>query len=312
MGGKAKKRDRGTAGLEDDKIELEQQFLDGITQDDLELMGGEEIQVDFEFFNPKESDRDSMIFFSKDTLGPGKPFDARSLAMFAIKQYWVGTCIRVVNSEECFGYVSIVNLHTHNDLNFVLSLLLHFRSKALAAHGGEQSKASEKLLKALTGEEGDVGFIVNERTESIPPLLAPHLHDHLHQEVIWAVEEEVEEQHPRYEFNYEYYLLQSPVFYEKPKAGKKVKRSRAGDEDSPPQEGEEVMIYVHPEDEVYEAMAEAVVTFPVEKLENVPSPIDGRNVREERRLILVHRSKIVELRAALHTHFGTVSNGFDD
>lgn len=274
-------------------------------------MGGEEIQVDFEFFNPKESDRDSMIFFSKDTLGPGRPFDARGLALFAIKQYWVGTCIRVVNSDECFGYVSLVNLHTHPELPFVQALLEHFRSKALAAQGGNETMAAEVILKALTGEDGDVGFVVNERTESIPPLLAPHLHDHLHQEVIWAVEEEVEEQHPRFEFNYEYYLLQSPVFYEKQKAGKRVKKARAGAEDSMA-EGSDVMIYVHPEDEVYEQLAEAVVTFAVEKQENAPAPIDGRIVREERRLILVHRSKIPQLRAALHTHFGTESHGFDD
>ena len=72
------------------------------------------------------------------------------------------------------------------------------------------------------------------------------------------------------------------------------------------------MIYVHPEDEVYEQLAEAVVTYPVEKQENAPAPIDGRVVKEERRLILVHRSKILQLRSALHKHFGTQSHGFDD
>mmetsp|Transcript_38468 Transcript_38468/g.63904 ORF Transcript_38468/g.63904 Transcript_38468/m.63904 type:complete len:301 (-) Transcript_38468:12-914(-) len=213
---------------------------DGIIEDeDLIKEEGEdeEIQIEFELFDPKEKDFHALKI-QLEGITAGKQFPIGDLADYCIRRWWVGSSIKITgNEDDIFGFSTVINLHLTDE-------------PAVAALGPlfvSLSPDSEKetVQNLLDNRNEPFALFVNERYESIPVPLISAAHSQIAQEISLALEEEKEMNKPQpYEYELKQFIMISPVCFETAKQpkkkGRQVKRAK----------GEETMTFIRPEEEI--------------------------------------------------------------
>jgi len=157
---------------QEDKEEQEEEQVDNLMVD-----------IQFEFFNPKEEDFHAIKVFLTNYL-EGQAFDSSELTDVIIKQgETFGSTIKVEDNEP-FGFISVINLHSHKDKEFVKQLKSYLFGKL------QNEPAKLQYIQKLCNDESKpLGLILSERMMNIPSQLAPHLHKSLFEELNWTIEE---------------------------------------------------------------------------------------------------------------------------
>ena len=146
--------------------------------------GGEELNVDFGFFDPKPSDFHGMrtLLAGSGALVPeGSPWDVGGLADALAEQAAVGSLAKVVGEgegaagepadDEVLGFVSAINLHAHRAARFAQELRASYLKRCADAD------ARARLGQLLDG--GRAALVVSERMLNLPAALVPSLFDSL-------------------------------------------------------------------------------------------------------------------------------------
>ncbi|KAF9437732.1 Mss4p nuclear export [Entomortierella beljakovae] len=267
------------------------------------------INVDFEFFDPKEIDFHAVKnllaqYFASDSI----LFALSELSDIVVSQPNVGTTIKV-NGEESdpFSILTVLNMNQHLYNIHNTPATNGSSSSASATSKPSQamtqirdyvytkSKQNEKLhakLKELlgSGSKKEVGLVISERFINMPVETAPPMWKMMLDEVKGATAEGLP-------FNFEYYLLLCPTYHEVA-----PKTEDDGDAPKPTKKknkmADPVTFFFHPEEEMLQQFAEFTQDF---KLTTPPNVAESRNTFEDygiapaRRMMLIHKDKIPEV-----------------
>nr|CAG8542997.1 6933_t:CDS:2 [Entrophospora candida] len=154
---------------------------------DNEISEGEEIiNVDFDFFDPKDSDFHSIKTLLKQLFSSDSElFELSELTELIVNQPSVGTTVKVDGSDsDPFAFLTVLNINEHKSL---INYLLEKTSKDV--------KLNEILLELFDQ-------IVNNSMEIIPPL-----YKMLQEEI----EDAIEDNKP---FEFEWFLIITKVYKE--------------------------------------------------------------------------------------------------
>ncbi|KAG0310124.1 Mss4p nuclear export, partial [Dissophora globulifera] len=272
------------------------------------------INVDFEFFDPKEVDFHAVKnllgqYFASDAI----LFATSELSDLIVSQSSVGTTIKVngVDSDP-YSLLTVLNMNQH-------LYHIHSSTSATASSSGStatataaatkpsevmtqirdyvftKSRQNEKLhakLKELlgAGSKKELGLIVSERFINMPVETAPPMWRMMLEEVKWAVEEGLP-------FNFEYFLILCPTYHEV------APKEELDDEAPKPTKkktkmSEPATFFFHPEEEMLQQFAEFTQDF---KLTTPTTTAESKNTFEDygiapaRRMMLIHKDKIPEV-----------------
>ncbi|KAF9178561.1 Mss4p nuclear export [Haplosporangium sp. Z 767] len=269
------------------------------------------INVDFEFFDPKENDFHAIKnllgqYFASDAI----LFGLSELTELVVSQANVGTTIKVngVDSDP-YSLLTVLNMNQHlynihkPTAQSTASASTSTTATTKPSHVMTQirdyvftkSKQNEKLhakLKELLSatSKKEIGLILSERFINMPVETAPPMWRMMLEEVKWAVDEGLP-------FNFEYYLLLAPTYHE-------VAPKTDLDEDGPKpmkkksKASDPATFFFHPEEEMLQQYAEFVQDF---KLTTPPTVAESKNTFEDygiapaRRMMLIHKDKIPEV-----------------
>jgi len=230
---------------------------------DVELEDEGTVDVNFELFNPKESDFHTIKIFLKQYLD-GTQYNSTELADMICEQgkkEFLGSVIKVSSDEitstvieednkkkqadeffnEGFGFISVINLHKNKEKESVKQIKNHLLSKV------KDVVKKKQLEKLFEDESESLGLIINERMVNVPPELATPMHKALYEEIQWAHEDEDDPKKSPWSFSN--YLLVTSTYTESsaddkpPKKGKKKQKAKPISSET---------FYFKPEDEVYE------------------------------------------------------------
>ncbi|KAG0360747.1 Mss4p nuclear export [Gamsiella multidivaricata] len=313
---------KATENQEPDDVEMasheEQDDDDSGSDGDMEDI----INVDFEFFDPKEIDFHAVKnllgqHFASDSI----LFGLSELADLIVSQPNVGTTIKVNGIEsDPYSLLTVLNMNQHlYNIHKISSTSSQTSTTAAAASSSAssssspvtskpsqvmtqirdyvftKSKQNEKLhakLKDLlsAGSKKEVGLVLSERFINMPVETAPPMWRMLLEEVKWAVDEGLP-------FNFEYYLLLCPTYHE-------VAPKIDLEEDAPKptkkktKMADPATFFFHPEEEMLQQYAEFTQDF---KLTTPTTAAESNNTFEDygiapaRRMMLIHKDKIPEV-----------------
>lgn len=145
-----------------------------------EKQGEEEIDVDFEFFDPEEIDFHSVKNFVID-LHDGEEWDSSSLADTIVNQGNIGTCVKADNkeSDSLFALLTCINMRQYKDVVGIQQL-----KKQLIAKG--KQNGCPQLEELLNDPNANIGLVINERLINMPLDIVPPLHKAMKEDIEWS------------------------------------------------------------------------------------------------------------------------------
>ncbi|KAJ1913201.1 Mss4p nuclear export [Tieghemiomyces parasiticus] len=216
------------------------------------------VNIDFEFFDPKEADFHAIKRLLAQLFGEdSEQMELSGLADLVIGQPLVGTCVKIENEGDPYALLTVLNLNHHGEHPAIVKLVRYLRGKVNA-----DSAASARLEALLApGAVSSTGWVISERLLNMPPQIAPPMFRMLAEEVQWAVEDK-----EPYDFNH--YIVLSKTYYQvdstldaeenetaPPRAGKAAAAGRKKGKFN------ETLLYVQPEEELLERFSEFHVDF---------------------------------------------------
>eukprot|EP00879_Flechtneria_rotunda_P000963 GHRR01001096.1.p1 GENE.GHRR01001096.1~~GHRR01001096.1.p1 ORF type:complete len:345 (+),score=133.81 GHRR01001096.1:233-1267(+) len=278
----------------------------------------DKINVNFEFFDPKERDFHGLKALLHSYLD-GQQYDSSGLIDTIIAQASVGTVVRTGEDEDPVAVMTVLNTQQHQQQEYMGQVKQYIMSKC------EDAAIKGQISKAWDSQ--GTGLIINERLINSPPQLAPPLVQALFDEICWAAEDEPTQERKDY-YKLKHYLLMTRVFSDPlgPAAAEQQQQNGAGPSSrsgKPPagpkqqqqqqkkkHKGEQqktaagpVIVYVRPEDEYFHQQSTISFTFPVE----------GRAVGKDelqpmRLVLLLPASKVKAARSALDAVVGNMAS----
>ncbi|KAL2233302.1 UNVERIFIED_CONTAM: Protein BCCIP [Sesamum indicum] len=199
------------------------------------------VQADFVFFDPKPGDFHGVKVLLQTYLD-NKLWDLSSFVDLILGQPTVGTVVKIENDEDdgVYSVVTALNLERYKAsyclFPFSPSYLIPRDSKCVIELKDYLLKVCEDMdvipkLRNLVGEHAkDVGLVVSQRVVNLPPQLLPPLYDALFDEIEWATEDE---------------------------------HKNANGKKGMAESGEEAVIYMKPEDEIFLELSSWSFSFPL-------------------------------------------------
>ncbi|DBA84963.1 TPA: hypothetical protein ACH3X2_005704 [Trebouxia sp. C0005] len=209
--------------------------------------GNEEVDVNFEFFDPQEVDFHGLKALLQTYLD-GSPYNCSELVDTVIKQKTVGTVVKTTDSVDPIALLTVLPLRRYTSLTCLKEIKTYVGAKC-------NSKTQQSFQQAW--DDAHTGLLLSERLVNCPPQLAPPLNQALFDEITWAQEDEPT-QELRDSFKLKQYILVSRVFTD-PSAplAAQTKKQKVGK----PQDA--VIVYARPEDEFYHKHCSWSCTFPI-------------------------------------------------
>lgn len=242
------------------------------------------IDVDIEFYDPKEEDFlgiKSILQLYMD----GEPFSLSELADRIIQQKTVGSVVKTGEDGDPIGIISVLNLHKQKNMAFVKEIEAHLRSKC------PEKEFQKELDKVFNAQE--VGLIVSERLLNCPPSMSAPLQDAIFDEIAWATEDEPTEE-LRKSFIFQKYLMISRVY--QPPGANSAKRSHGSSTGKG--KGND-LIFLRPEDEFFFECCSWYRTYPCARVER-----EG-DLQQLRLVMTVPAKEVDGVRSQLHRVFAT-------
>ncbi|WOL16647.1 hypothetical protein Cni_G25435 [Canna indica] len=277
-----------SSNYSDANVELKPpKVMESIESED-EEREAEMVQADFAFFDPKPSDFSGVKLLLQNYLD-NKPWDLSGFVDLILEQTTVGTVVKLDDSDEQdgdaddddpgpFAVISALNLQRYEGHKCVKEL------KEFLLQACQDDASNKKLKSLLEQQASEVGLLVCQRFVNCPYQLVPPLYDALFDEISWATEDEPT---PKLQdsFRFKYYLLLTRFFESKSRNNHKAKLT--GDFDDP-------IIYVKPEDEIFQELSSFSFTFPLhaEKL----APQELKNYTEKGLVMVVKADDIPKFR----------------
>lgn len=172
----------------------------------------EEMQVDFAFYDPEESDYHGMrtlLASGASIMPPGATWDVSGLAGVVSEQAAVGSVVKIAAEGgdepadgEVLGFLTAISLHAHKSACFAKEFGASALSRCAAA-------ADKQALEKMLGGSA-TGLVVSERLLNLPAALIPSLVDSLLQDIEWA-RENADEASDRKNFGLDTLLLVANV-----------------------------------------------------------------------------------------------------
>ncbi|KAH7421642.1 hypothetical protein KP509_13G069000 [Ceratopteris richardii] len=246
------------------------------------------VNVDFEFFDPKEDDFHGVKALLRSFLDDIS-WDIGGFVDIILGQPTVGTVIKTGEDESPLGVITVLNLGRYKGKSCLLNIYDFLKKNV----------PNCMEIEAVFNDYPDtVGLLVSERLVNIPEELAPPLYKGLLDEVSWATEDEPTEA-LRDSFKFKQYLIISRIFQQLPKKKKKKKMKKmkltkvSKQKESEATEcaetnGEEVageLIYLKPEDELLHELSQWSYMFPANSQAAATSEVQG--LKQFRLIMLV-------------------------
>eukprot|EP00898_Chlorokybus_atmophyticus_P000244 jgi/Chlat1/121/Chrsp1S03092 len=279
----------GDEEQEDDEENDEEEADDDDTGS---LPSAGEINVDFEFFDPKPGDYHGIKALLRRYLGDIE-WDIGGMADLIEGQSTVGTIIKTADNDDeddgPLGFITALNLCKHKEQACIKDV----RKYMLKACKEEDVR--KQLQAALAAPK--TGLIVSERVVNCPPELVSPLHDALFDEICWATEDEPTPE-ARAAFKFDQYIIMTRVLRDNaPKAdqAKKLKKSKKT------KQATEEVIYIKPEDQVFQELATWSFTFPLPSVTAPDKSLQsvGLVLCLQASKVQLFRSKLAQLLSAL-------------
>lgn len=183
-------------------------------EDDDDVAGGgeddedEEVQMEFEFYNPDEDDYHSVAEHLKSGTWDFVELNFSELADDVVNQGNVGTLVKSdadssTKEETVCGLLTALNLQQFKHRSWPSVV-----AKALNAKAGKHADAAtaEKMQALLqkASKGAQVGLLLSERFENLPPELVGPLHSALQADIAWSCStpECPEDERPFYRFTH--------------------------------------------------------------------------------------------------------------
>ena len=301
-----------------------------------------EINVDFEFYDPKPIDFLGLKMLLSTWLD-GLEFDSSGLCDALISQRTVGTVLKTEEAGDPIGVLSCLDARRSlkkegkekEDGRHVPALAQLERYLASCAPTPADAAKVKAAFAAAGGENkgsiGHTGVLVSERLLNIPPAVAQPLHEALFDEIAWATEDEPTAE-LKASFGFGQYLVVSRVYLDDGKGGeeeeeeededesdedekkKKKKKQKSAPAPAPASTSSSaapVVVFARPEDQFFSEVAEWSFVFEPPPL---PEAAGGENrdrqpqrrgeLRRARLVALVDASKVKEVREKLREAVG--------
>jgi hypothetical protein len=160
------------------------------------------LQVDFEFYDPKDGDFHSIKqLLNKRLPQLCKGFYLSDLTSAIVEQSEVGTLVRVNGTEHVFAFATALPVNkAHNKSDFWNSM-----KNALV------KKCPVDKIKQFTAaiENLQLGLLISERIFNIPDHLVSKIYENLQQDIQWAITS-APDQTCRKTFDMDHFLLLAP------------------------------------------------------------------------------------------------------
>jgi len=199
-----------------------------------------------------------------------------------VGQKLVGSAIKVADSTEVYGFISVINMHKYQNKESIQQIWKYLLNKA------PDSEIQGQLRALMDDSARPLGLILNERMVNVPAELAPQLHKSLFEEIARAQEEDGESD----SFNFGSYVLVTNLYsYSAGEKGSEptTKKAKVGDE----------TFYFKVEDESYTQEANVCFTFPMQRCEQSSRwTLDGM-MAESRMVVVVPHARVSQLLARI-------------
>ncbi|KAI4373207.1 hypothetical protein MLD38_011360 [Melastoma candidum] len=205
------------------------------------------VQVDFAFFDPKESDFHGVKLLLQNYLGD-KQWDLSGFVDLILGQPTVGSVVKAEDAEDdgIFSVVTALNVNRYKDHKCIGQL-----KEYLTENCQDEGRMSD-LTSLLAERTKDVGLLVSQHVANLPPQLLPPLYEGLFNEVLWATEDEPTEE-LRNCFKFKTYLMTTKIYKLKSSSGK---RKHSADDEID-------IVFTKPEDEVFYELCSWFFSFPL-------------------------------------------------
>ncbi|KAJ3178038.1 Mss4p nuclear export [Geranomyces variabilis] len=292
-------------------------------EDDDEDLDKETVDVDFEFFDPKEIDFHGLKSLLRQTFANDADLIPTSvLADLIISQPAVGTTVKTEENPDPYAVMTALSFATHANHEGIAAVRAYILDSARKAIGGgsvgdSASSIAEKVQGVLDG--GKAAWVVNERLINMPPQVVPPMMNMLLEEIEWAVEDG-----EPFEFDYFVYISkiyreiesvveedgeEAPPTTASSTTGKsKKKKKKAKLAAAAAAASEAAVFYFQPEDELLAEHAEFMFDF---KFQKEAQSTDSRRAFQEfgidplRRVFIVRSDKMKVLAKELGTVLGS-------
>lgn len=253
------------------------------------------VNVEFEFFDPKEQDFHNIKNFSTQYFGPDK-VDTSDFANLIISQPLIGTTIKPEGDDDAYAIFTVLNMNIHQDKTCIQQI------KEYLLQGAASNPPALELLKnqLSPGSSKHLGLIFNERLINMPVQVVPPMYRMLGEEIEWAIEDK-----EPYEF--EYLVLLSKTYKEvqpqETSTGRQESLTKKKNKTEPSQECH----YVNLEDAIIVNYAE----YAFDLRFNPPTVPDSKRTFSEfgivpgRKAFIIHNSKYSQIVESLSQAIGT-------
>ncbi|CAG8455476.1 15229_t:CDS:2 [Acaulospora colombiana] len=183
-----KRKNRSNNESELGEVGMDSDVPDEESQNDVSDEDEEQIvDVDFDFFDPKEIDFHSIKnlliqLFSSDS----ELFHLSELTDLIIGQPLLGSTVKVDGSEsDPYAILTVLNINEHKEKQCMKSLVSYLLEKTK-----KDSRLNDKLNN-LFRENSDqhVGLIISERLINMPVQIVPPMYKMLQEEIQWAIDD---------------------------------------------------------------------------------------------------------------------------
>ncbi|KAI8807702.1 p21-C-terminal region-binding protein-domain-containing protein [Cladochytrium replicatum] len=266
----------------------------------------EVVQVDFDFFDPKEIDYHGVKHLLRQTFPETgedvESFDFGALADLIIEQKLIGSTVKMADEPDSDPYalLTLINLHHHDAKPFVSKLKEYIKSKASK---GALKRISD-IFASPKGSGRDAALVFSERLINMPPQIAPPMFEMFVEELEWAVAD-------KEPYDIEYFIFISKTYRE---TEPQVEDPEGSDDDSGPSGKARKMmkvkkkkrkqavapaldtgnLYFQQEDEIIEKHAEFTFDFAISQdiAPDARRTFSDHGIEPARRVLVVHKDKI--------------------
>jgi protein BCP1 len=246
------------------------------------------VHVDFEFFDPRESDFTSIRLFLRQFFGPDHTLHALSdMANAIVEQKLLGTTIKTEDSEaDPFAILTVLNLtrHTRHKDTWVTTLLGYWMNKA-----GEGYADARNVLNKCLEAKSEVGWVFSERLLNMPVQTVPPMYTMLLEEIEWALEDGEE-------YRFEWLVVVCKTYKEVAStADEDMKDAPLKTSAKKKQKGDVALFYAQSEEEVMSQFATHQFDFDFTEQDTVSDAkraFQEQGIHHARRLMLIHKDKI--------------------
>ncbi|ODQ52177.1 hypothetical protein SAICODRAFT_38130, partial [Saitoella complicata NRRL Y-17804] len=258
----------------------------------------DEINVDFEYFDPQPIDFHALKNLCNQLFGPDKiHFNTSELSDLILSQPLLGSTVKVDGNEsDPYAFLTVLNMNTHQDKDVIKQLKKYILEKSRS-----NSALHAKLEKLLSPTaKTHLGLVLSERLINMPPQIVPPMYRMLVEEIEWAIEDKEPYQFDAFlVFSKTYTELASGLVSDedddeeeeekqpkkKNKMAMKKKKSKQPSKES---------FYYHIEDKLLQEIAgpEARVTF--QYTTKPGEELDSYGIRPQGELMLIPREEMLK------------------